>query len=445
MRKVAGTLLLLLIGTFIAVAGNDILEKLQRMPRVQDIQKMNVDSFDEYYQFWYEQPVDHQDPSKGSFKQKVLLGHKKSGAPVIADLEGYQIWTEKAGELTDLLKGNQVTIEHRFFDRSVPEGDIPWEYLTIKQAADDHHDVIQDLKKNIYPDSKWISTGISKGGQVTIFHRYFYPEDVDVSVPYVAPLNLEYVDPRLEKFLDKLGVAKKSVGDIFGGVDSQQDCRWAIRDFQVLCFQLEDSLVPRLVQWAKKKGCSYDLLGGDFSRAFHLTVLEYPFAFWQWGRSCEEIPNGEHPDPDVIFGHLIQVSDPGFFCDQEIVKMQPFFYSALTETGMYDYNVRPFKKYLDTSKNIDFSFAFPANAEKKPFNDKQMKAIDRWLQTDAEKILFVYGGSDPWFATSVDLKSNNKCRKYVRGDAHHGCRIKDFDPVSREDLIDTLKEWLKEE
>ena len=100
---------------------------------------------------------------------------------------------------------------HRFFDQSVPEGGIPWENLTIKQAADDQHEIIQAIRQKIYPASKWISTGISKGGQTTIFHRYFYPADVDISVPYVAPLNLEYVDPRLDKFLNRLGTAKSGV------------------------------------------------------------------------------------------------------------------------------------------------------------------------------------------------------------------------------------------
>ena len=132
------------------------------------------------------------------------MGHKnKPKAPVIVELQGYNIWSPKAGELAQLLNGNQLTIEHRFFDRSVPQGGIPWEYLTIKQAATDQHEIIQAIRKNIYPEVKWVSTGISKGGQTTIFHRYFYPEDVDVSVPYVAPLNLKYVDPRLAKFLEK--------------------------------------------------------------------------------------------------------------------------------------------------------------------------------------------------------------------------------------------------
>ena len=181
-------------------AGSPVLEKLKQIPQISDIQELKINNFNEYYQFYFEQPLDHADPSKGTFKQRVLLGHKEMDAPVIVELEGYYIFSPEAGELSTLFDGNQVTIEHRFFDKSVPEGEIPWEYLTIKQAADDHHAIIQAIKDKLYATSKWVSTGISKGGQTTIFHRYFYPEDVDISVPYVAPLNLEYVDPRLEKF-----------------------------------------------------------------------------------------------------------------------------------------------------------------------------------------------------------------------------------------------------
>ena len=215
-----------LLTTFVCVwftlavwAGDGIYEKLQQIPQISEIQKLDVKPFQEYYQFWFEQPVDHSDPAKGTFRQRVLLGHKQSDAPVIVELEGYNIWSSEEGELANILKGNQLTIEHRFFDQSVPEGGIPWENLTIKQAADDQHEIIQAIRQKIYPASKWISTGISKGGQTTIFHRYFYPADVDISVPYVAPLNLEYVDPRLDKFLNRLGTAKSGVKALFNWED----------------------------------------------------------------------------------------------------------------------------------------------------------------------------------------------------------------------------------
>lgn len=444
MRKIFGSLLLICVLSLTVFADAGILEKLKQISQISDIQKMEVDFYTEYYQFWYEQPIDHMDPSKGTFKQKVLLGHKKDDAPVIVELQGYNIWTTEAGELSRLFKGNQLTIEHRFFDQSVPEGGIPWDYLTISQAADDQHEIIQAIKTNLYPDSKWVTTGISKGGQATIFHRYFYPDDVDISVPYVAPLNLEYVDPRLEKFLTKLGANRNNVESIFGGGSDRNDCRWSIRDFQLLCFKYQEQLVPLLEKMAEQNGYTFEIAGG-VKRVLQLIILEYPFAFWQWGANCADIPASDCTDMELIFGNLAKVSNPTFFEDKGIRELQPFFYAALTEIGMYDYDVKPFKKYLDDKDNITFAFTMPEGVVGKEFNEKQMKAINKWLQTDAERMLFIYGGSDPWSATAVDLKMNGKCRKYIQGDMNHGCRIANFDPISKEDLINTLKEWLKED
>lgn len=427
----------------VALAGSGIREKLRRIPQISGIEEIRVEPFQEYYCFWFEQAVDHNDASKGTFKQRVLLGHLDMKAPVVAELEGYGLEGKEAGELSGLLHANQLTVEHRFFEQSVPQGRIPWEYLTIRQAAADQHEIIRALKAQLYTDNKWISTGISKGGQAAIFHRYFYPEDVDVSVPYVAPLNLEEVDPRLQRFLDKLGIPKRGLEAIFGGGSAQRDCHWAVRDFQLLCFRNFGRLLPLFREMAEERRYTFELAGG-VDRALQLVILEYPFAFWQWGNSCEGILSEDESTWKEILEYLTNVSPPAFFEDHAIVKMYPFFYAALTETGMYDYSVKPFRKFLHDEKNLDFSFAFPKDAVRKPFDAAQMKAVRKWLQSDAERILFVYGGSDPWYATAVDLKNNWKCRKYVRGDMGHTCRIRDFDPVSREDLIDTLKEWLKE-
>lgn len=442
MKRLFFFLCFLLILTGAVWAESGIREKLQQIKGVSDIKEMKIDSFDEYYEFWYEQPIDHENPALGSFKQRVLLGHKKKQqAPVIVEIQGYNIWTPEAGELANLLDGNQLTIEHRFFNNSVPAGGVPWKYLTIKQAATDQHEVIQAIKKAIYPDSKWITTGISKGGQTTIFHRYFYPEDVDISVPYVAPLNLEYVDPRIQKFLDRAGSPKGGLGRYFFGSSEANDCNWSIHKFQELCFANIDALVPKVAEYAEDKGYTFEMAGG-LKRVVQLMILEYPFAFWQWGHHCSNIPEDDD-DIDVVYNNLMEVSDPSFFEDKHIVQQQPFFYAALTEIGMYDYKVKPFKKYLSDKEDITFTFTMPEGLELPPFNDKQMKAINHWLQTDAEKMLFIYGGLDPWGATAVDLKNNSKCKKYVKGDMHHGCRIKHFEEITRQDIIETLKSWLK--
>ena len=175
-------------------AQTELYSKLKNLSNVVSLKKMEVKPFKEYYEIYFRQNIDHQDSLKGQFNQRVLLGHMGYNKPVVAVMEAYKIWSAGQGELSKIFDCNQLIIEHRFFKDSKPEGEIPWENLKITQAAKDQHKIINELKK-IYGENKWISTGISKGGQTTIMHRYFYPEDVDISVPYVAPQNFEREDP----------------------------------------------------------------------------------------------------------------------------------------------------------------------------------------------------------------------------------------------------------
>lgn len=117
-----------LLTTFVCVwftlavwAGDGIYEKLQQIPQISEIQKLDVKPFQEYYQFWFEQPVDHSDPAKGTFRQRVLLGHKQSDAPVIVELEGYNIWSSEEGELAgkhcpSRPSGDGGYLDFRFYD-----------------------------------------------------------------------------------------------------------------------------------------------------------------------------------------------------------------------------------------------------------------------------------------------------------------------------------------
>ena len=136
---------------------------------------------------WFKQPIDHNHPEKGYFRQRVWVSHRAINAPVVMVTEGYAAPRNYTTELARLLEANQIIVEHRYFDKSVP-ANMDWKYLTVEQAANDHHRIIQFFQQ-LYT-GKWATTGISKGGQTTIFHRAFFPNDVDVSVPYVAPINL---------------------------------------------------------------------------------------------------------------------------------------------------------------------------------------------------------------------------------------------------------------
>ena len=158
--------------------------------------------FESSYLLYIKQPIDHNNPSKGHFYQKVFLNHRDVASPTVLVTEGYSRPTNRIYEISNFINANQVTVEHRYFGNSMPDS-LDYEYLNFEQVTADLHKV-NSLMKRIYK-GKFLATGISKGGTTTIFYRYFYPDDVAVSMSYVAPLNRALEEKRIYGFLDTVG------------------------------------------------------------------------------------------------------------------------------------------------------------------------------------------------------------------------------------------------
>ena len=93
MRYVFSLFVTLLLACGSVLANGPLLQKLQQIKEISGIRELKVQPYTEYYEFWYEQPIDHNNPSKGTFKQRVLLGHRDFNAPMVAILEGYGIYS----------------------------------------------------------------------------------------------------------------------------------------------------------------------------------------------------------------------------------------------------------------------------------------------------------------------------------------------------------------
>ena len=76
MRYVFSLFVTLLLACGSVLANGPLLQKLQQIKEISGIRELKVQPYTEYYEFWYEQPIDHNNPSKGTFKQRVLLGHR---------------------------------------------------------------------------------------------------------------------------------------------------------------------------------------------------------------------------------------------------------------------------------------------------------------------------------------------------------------------------------
>ena len=379
--------------------------------------------FSEAWEIRLWQPVDHRNPDGPRFSQQVFLYFAGKDRPVIVETEGYGA-REGRNELASLMKANLIRIEHRYFEESRPDS-AEWEYLTTWQAATDHHRIIE-LFKPVF-SGKWATTGISKGGQTVMFHRYYYPEDVNVSVPYVAPLNFGPEDERMVPFLESVGTA---------------ECRDRVFRFQKLALEKFDQLFPIFLKYAGERGWTFNRVGGP-ETAYEMTVLEYEFAFWQWGSvPCDSIPLDG--DDEKLFRHLADVGDPRYFADQGLEYFEPFFYQAMTEIGYYGYNFDRFAgllKHARNSEQPEFQFSAPPGPEY-VYDYGFGRKVAEYIREDAENFIFLYGEFDPWSATAADPGDNDKCLKVVKEGGSHRTRIMNLSDDRRDEVLDRLEEWL---
>ena len=400
----------------------EFLQKLRALPGIVEVQATRFDDkqFREAYEVMFEQPLDHQNPGSDKFRQRLFVSHAGYDKPVVLVTEGYAAYGNRAGEITRLLGANQINVEHRFFGKSVPP-EKNWAFLTVKQSADDLHTIVSALK-NLY-SGKWVSTGVSKGGQTALFYKCFYPDDVDATVPYSAPINVAQEDPRLYRFLETAG---------------DEATRARVGDYQRAMFKREDELLPLVKEWAEQMKWTTGL---GLSEAYEYGILEYSFGYWQSG----SLKPAEIPAPDApaaaLFEHYKKANTFFYYTDQGQRAFEPFMYQAFTEIGYYNYDIADFKDVMKTLKNPTNRALCPKGVEI-VFNPATMDFVYRFLQYEAANVLYIYGELDTWAATQVPLIGRTNAVKIVVKGGHHGSSIRDFTPEQRVLCCATLERWL---
>ncbi len=416
-------LLLLILFQFTPIASQNIEDLLYELPDVIFKEIKSDDGYEQTYEMQIKQPIDHSEPANGYFYQKVYLSHKGFKKPTVIITQGYDRKSNSIYEISKLLDANQIDVEHRYFGESKPDS-LDYNYLNLKQvSADLHH--INQLFKKIYK-GKWISTGISKGGATTVFYRYFYPNDVDLSVPYVAPINNDYEDERIYDFLNTTGSDK---------------CRNNIISYQRKLLENRDKILPLLNYYSKGAGAEYTYLSID--EAFEYAVLEYSFSFWQSGISCNDIPDSMDSLNEML-DHFIAVSNITFFSDAIIAKYGSHYYQSAEEMGYYGYETNNFKDLLIALPIEPYPYAaLTPNKIPVTFDDTLLKGVNKWLKSNANKFIYINGATDTWSSTAVpQSKNENSVWFFIDGKHHYNARIRNMDKPDYDKIVNTLENWL---
>jgi hypothetical protein len=427
--KLFFTVFLLLILTSAYAQESRLYQQLKALPGSIEVTSLKfAPPFTEKYLVLLKQWLDPNDTMAGVFKQRVFVSHYSYDAPTVLVTEGYG--GDYAGretyieELSKMFHTNQIFVEHRYFGPSTPDNKN-WKYLTTANAAADHHKVRQ-LFGTIYTH-KWIATGISKGGETALIYRTLYPNDVDISVCYVAPLCFGVEDGRHEPF-----IANKP------GTQADRDKLFA---YQMKVLKNRKKIMPLFKAHCDEKKYTFNL---PLDEILDYCVLETSFSFWQWGWKPSSIPAKGASVTD-LFNYLIKVCSPDYFANEGIESTQAFFIQAAHELGYYGYDTKPFAKYLKikTAKGYLNKIFMPKDYRIDFDRTISDKCAD-YIKNNDPKMIFVYGEYDPWSAAAVSFENKKNMFKAVCPGGNHGSRISSLPAEMHNEVTDRLKKWLEE-
>ena len=409
-------------------APDELRQKLAALQGISGIEKLESEVYPEKYLVRITQQVDPKNPAAGTFTQRVVIGHVGFDRPTVIVTEGYggayALNPKYQEELTKLLNANLVFVEYRYFLESTPEPKN-WDYLTAENSAYDLHHVNQTFRQ-LY-QGKWISTGISKGGQTTCLYRAYFPDDVDFSVPYVAPLNRAVEDGRHEPFLRQVGTKAE---------------RDRILAFQKAVLKQKAAIVPMLENYCQEHKLTFRI---PMAEVLDYSVLEYPFAIWQWGTPVDQVPEPTASAAD-LFKHLMEISEPSYFSNEQ--PYVSFDVQACRELGYYGYDTAPFKGLLTikSAKGYLNKLMLPTELiDQVEFRPELYHKVYNFLKDNDPKMIFIYGEIDPWSATRVPTFRGKKNEQiYIQRRGSHRSRIGNMPEEMKKQIMDQIHAWLAE-
>jgi len=403
-------------------------KQLAALPGVTSVEPFKTSKFKEAYVITFTQYTDHIDTTIGTFQQRALVCHVHQDSATVLVTEGYGLdyyltKPDYREELSDIFNTNCVIVEHRYFGPSCPKTDRKkyWDYLTTFNAATDHHRFAETFHKLYH--GKFIATGVSKGGICANMFRAYYPNDVDITVPYVAPLCDGPEDPRLSKAIME-----------YGSTDEQAH----IKDFINYLLKNKYKFIPMLEKYCTDKNLKPRI---PIPELFDYTVMDMHVAILARGE-VKKIPEFNSCPIDTIFAFLAKYGSPEGFTPK--YDNMPYYVQAAKELGHYALMPGNYGRLYSRLDANDYLRKTALPMEYKFNYDPTMrKMVLEFLNTKATQMLFIYGEYDPWTAVGVaDLVQNGNIYIFINPGNCHRSKIRNFPENMQHKIKFILSDWL---
>ena len=441
----------------------NVINALKSIDKVTDVKAYKLNSRYDYYNkqyvtktayyFNYKQDIDHNDPSKGWFKQQCVLTVAGKDRPTVLHTQGYSLKgsynkLQDMGEptLVYVLEANCLQVEHRYFGWSLPEGYTNrWNYLNAKQQSDDLHAIVTAIKQSgVVGNGKWLSTGVSKNGMTTAHYAYYYPNEMDAYVPFCAPFLLSLWDIRpythiiskeaFDEDTERWEKVKAAFVDFFSDKELQSECanvcrqklpNYRLLDDENVIMYLKERMIahhyPKMTYVAFDRWESMIPKKGDSAQKYYDFIMsnektKYPGETSELFYRREELANELKEDS-------IDWSDPHALTRAIIIKRpNPYSVQACKELGSFGNDLSWVEHLLTPAEKT--SFYRPMTPEWYGVtydNGKFVLEFFEGMKQSTCNMMFVYSMQDPWTGGQIadDMLGVNSRKLFIRKGTHN--------------------------
>ncbi len=467
--------------TLATTEGASIAERLSAIEGVTSVteEKSAIDGFEKVYLLKIEQPISHSDATVGTFQQRVRVYYRGDSNINFVNTEGYMLQNAvSSSALWNHYDANIWDIEFRFFGESTPEGlDVDstelWQYLTVEEAAEDFHAIVEKLSTVLSGKRAW--TGTSKGGFTTTFQCYYNEQkgynDADAYISWCAPLCDGTSDMR---FVD--GIAN-TAGDYQLGPETAAKYRKCLKEFQLLCIKYRDYLQEEYWKLAQSQGLKFreEYFGTDEevakAKLWDLAVSEFATYQWQylqsmtWDLLDAMVYKGDQIPEDTLKQQIIsifgEVDAPmnfaynnGFF---------PYEITAATQMGNCTEGLLYLQEAVVAKQKEDPTFPslattyetdpsncdlFLTDAQKETFqySSTVRDELIEWVKTtDSAHLILVTASMDPWSYVRIpdEASTSNPNIHVYNKDGAHNFKISEMTSEDQAEVWSLLDGWLE--
>lgn len=421
--------------------------------------------YTECYKVFFNQPIDHENPSAGTMKQKAYMFFKGFDRPTVMYTRGYNLpdlWKDAICNLdiSANMDANFIIVEHRYFGDSKNLSDTKWDYLTIEQAAADHHAIFEPLKK-ILP-KEWISTGTSKDGMTSLFYRYFYPNDMTVTTVFCSPFMTSLYYKPVGTYLDSES-----------GSDAERD------NMHKICFKLYEDwghggLYNTYIQMCKDYNEQLKALHPEQTEPWfqddmdtYLYALQEfffgQFSYYTADERALNIPSAD-ADTEVILDYIyfrdVLTQNDLWKYDSPMMKPvdeedfywkdrddYPYYIQTAKQLGQYALDFSRYKSFINEVQNPN-----PSGLYEQDYwlydtydNSRIVDIRENFIPNTDCPILFYYAKSDPWTGARPDKINKNTSMMLIgeRGVHNHDINNPEhFSEDDRQQIMDFLARYV---